>query len=67
MMEKPRNVVSVSMFTDQHHDAVVTMHVDKGQESSMPENEDDRRTLLPEPHHVVVARPLDVQGPKKSP
>jgi hypothetical protein len=59
-MEKACEVFPIAMFTDQHHDAVVTMDVDQGQEPSVPEDEDDRRTPLPEPHHVVVPRPLDV-------
>jgi hypothetical protein len=55
------------MVTDQHHDVVVPMDVDQGQKSSMPEDEDDWRTLLPEPPHVMVPRPLDVQSPKERP
>jgi len=67
MMQKPCNVVTVSMFTDQHHGALVTMDVDQGQQSSMPEDEDDRTTLFPKPREGVLPRPLDVQGSKKSP
>jgi hypothetical protein len=67
MMEKAREVIPVAMFTDEHYDAGVTMDVDQRQKSSMPEDEDDRRTLLPEPHQVVVPRPLDVQSPKEGP
>jgi hypothetical protein len=67
MMEKPCKVFPVSMFTDQHHSALVTMDVDQGQQSSMPEDEDDRSTLFPKFREDVLPRSVDLQGPKKSP
>jgi hypothetical protein len=66
MMDEPCNVISVSMFTDEHHGALVAMNVDQGQQSSMPEDEDDRSTFFPNPREDVVPGPLDVQGPKQS-
>jgi len=46
-MEKPCDEVAISMFTDQHHYALLTMDVDQGQQSSMPEDVDDGSTFFP--------------------
>ena len=55
------------MFADEHYGALGTMDMDQGQQASMPEDEDDRRTPLPEARHVVLARALDTERAKKSP
>ena len=65
VMEKPCKVFPVSMFADQHHGALVTMDVDQGQQSSMPEDEDDRSTLFPKLREECVAPSSGFAGSEK--
>jgi hypothetical protein len=66
-MKKPRKVFPVAVLTDKNNYVLMTMDVNQRQQSSMPEDEDDRRTLFPGPQDGLMPRPLNAQGSKEGP